>query len=410
MTPAKPLSDRKSTPRTLSRRRCLRALGCAAATVIAAPFFNLNRYQVFANTAREYSERTVRLIRENLVIDMLGLLSLNRGIQRKWASDAKSFSEEEFRMLRLSGINVFHDARPGVRSLPPGTPRYEGAVQFLADENAFIAGNDERLMRIDDRHDLQRVHGSGKIGVLMGIQDASHFRFPDDVDLFHSLGQRVSQLTYNSRNLIGTGSTERNDSGISDFGVSIIERMNKVGMAVDVSHCGEQTTLEALEISKKPVLITHANVRALAGGNPRTKTDAAILVLKKSGGVMGISCVRNFVKATEPTTIEDMLDHYDYVKKLIGPEFIGVGSDIDLYGYDALPADQLQQLRGFYKESYGFRAKLDIEEVAHPQRMYSLVEGLIRRRYSDSEIKGTIGGNFPRALTEIWDVGGGAPT
>ncbi|MFN2411654.1 MAG: membrane dipeptidase [Pyrinomonadaceae bacterium] len=88
------------------------------------------------------------------------------------------------------------------------------------------------------------------------------------------------------------GATERRDDGISDFGVAIIERMNKVGMALDVSHCGDRTTLDAFEISKKPVLITQANCRALVQGHPRVKTDEAIKKVGASGGVMGITAVR----------------------------------------------------------------------------------------------------------------------
>jgi membrane dipeptidase len=117
-------------------------------------------------------------------------------------------------------------------------------------------------MRVDSPGDLKRIKKSNKLGIILGLQNSEHFRRPDDVDFFRALGQRVSQLTYNSRNLIGNGSTERRDEGISDFGIAIIERMNKVGMAVDVSHCGDRTTLDAFEISKKPVLITHSNSRA----------------------------------------------------------------------------------------------------------------------------------------------------
>src|SRR2546430_16924698 len=108
------------------------------------------------------------------------------------------------------------------------------------------------------------------------MQNSEHFSTEDYFDRIYQLCQRVSILTYNSRNLIGNGSTERHDEGISDFGIAIIERMNKVGMAVDVSHCGDRTTLDAFEISKKPVLITHSNCRALVPGHPRLKTDEAI--------------------------------------------------------------------------------------------------------------------------------------
>jgi membrane dipeptidase len=257
-------------------------------------------------------------------------------------------------------------------------------------------------MRIDSPSALDRVKSAGKIGVLLGIQNSAHFRSPDDVDAFHALGQRVSQLTYNARNLIGNGSTERRDEGISDFGVSIVERMNTVGMAVDVSHCGDRTTLDAFEISKRPVLITHSNCRALVPNHPRVKTDEAIRKMAASGGVMGITSVRMFVKADEPTTIEHMLDHYDHVAKLVGVEHLGVGSDIDLDGYDDMPPKENEQMRAAYKGSYGFREKIDIEGVDHPRRMFDLTEGLIRRKYTDSQIEGILGGNFKRVLTQVW--------
>jgi membrane dipeptidase len=121
-----------------------------------------------------------------------------------------------------------------------------------------------------------------------------------------------------------------------------------------------------------------------------------------SGGVMGITSVRMFVKADEPTTIEHMLDHYDHVARLVGVEHLGVGSDIDLDGYDDMPSEENRQMRAAYKGSYGFREKIDIEGVDHPRRMFDLTEGLIRRKYSDSHIEGILGGNFKRVLAELW--------
>ena len=144
-------------------------------------------------------------------------------------------------------------------------------------------------------------------------------------------------------------------------------KMNKIGMAIDVSHCGDKTTLDSFEVSKKPVLITHSNVRNLAPGHPRCKTDEAIKAMAKSGGVMGLTAVRNFVKADEPTTIEHYLNQFDYLRDMVGIEHIGIGSDIDLHGYDDLSEEWNKQLRSGYKESYAFRDKLDIEGVDHPK-------------------------------------------
>src|SRR5690606_23971525 len=107
------------------------------------------------------------------------------------------------------------------------------------------------------------------------------------------LGQRCSQLTYNSQNRIGSGSTDRVDGGVSDFGVAIIKAMNDAGMLVDVSHSGDRTTLDAIELSPVPISFTHSNCRALVD-HPRVKTDEAIIALAKKGGVMGITGVRMF--------------------------------------------------------------------------------------------------------------------
>jgi membrane dipeptidase len=384
---------------TITRRALLAQAAMAGAATLGAPMLNLGRYQLFGAGTPQYSARALALMERALVIDMLCPLTLDFAQQARWEANPELLPEAMVRELKDSGIHVMHPA------LGLGGPNaYEQALLFFSRWNSLLAGSDTRFMRIDSAGDLARVKASGKVGVLLGLQNSEHFRTPADVALFHGLGQRVSQLTYNSRNLIGNGSTERRDEGISDFGAAIIERMNAVGMAVDVSHCGDRTTLDAFELSKKPVLITHSNCRVLANGHPRDKADEAILAVKKSGGVMGITGVRMFVRDREPTTIEHALDHFDHVRRLIGSEHLGVGSDIDLHGYDDMPPDQNARLRAGYKGSYGFREKIDIEGLDHPKRMFDLTEGLIRRKYSDAEIEGILGGNFRRVLSAIWSV------
>ena len=382
----------------MSRSRFSRRDFVTLTAVAAFPMINRGRFRLFAEAATEYSARTIALIQRATVIDMLSPLTLNRQVLGKWFDHPKSMTDSEYQRYKESGINVFHIAE-GVGGIDP----YQAALYFLSGWNSFLAASGDRFMRVDDADDLQRVKRSGKVGVLIGLQDSAHFRRPDDVDFFAGLGQRVSQLTYNVRNMIGNGSTERRDEGISDFGVSIVERMNAVGMAVDVSHCGDRTTLDAFELSKKPVLITHSNCRAL-NPHPRTKTDEAIKAVAKSGSVMGITGVRMFVKGSEPTTIEDALNHFDHVRDLIGPEHLGIGSDMDLFGYDALPPEVNKQIRANYKGSYGFRDKIDIEGLNHPRRVFDLTEGLVRRKYSDDQILGILGGNFFRVLRTIWTV------
>ena len=382
-----------------------RALLKGAMVAAAAPMLNLGSFQLFAQSTEKYSARAVDLVRRSTVIDMLNPLSLLAamsnidGVHRvSFFEDPATFTAADVERARSSGFNVMHIAVG-----TGGLDAYDETLRFLALWDGFIAHHGDAFLRIDAPERLDTVKASGKIGILLGVQNSEHFRRLDDVDFFYSLGQRVSQLTCNSRNMIGNGSTERNDSGLSDYGVAVVDRMNKVGMAVDVSHSGDQTTLDACSVSKQPVLFTHSNCRAL---NPhvRCKTDEAIKKMAATGGVMGITGVRMFVSAKEPTTIEDALNHYDHVAKLVGVEHLGVGSDIGLDGYDALPDTVRKKLHAGYKSTYAFRDKDDIEGLDHPKRMFDLTEGLIRRGYSDQNIEAILGGNFRRALKQIWSA------
>jgi membrane dipeptidase len=366
-----------------------------SASFALAPFTNLGRVRLpTGQQTTEYSTRAVDLVRGSTVVDMLAPFKIGTS---SWLTKPETFTATDLQRFRDSGISAFHIAT-GVG----GTDAYTNVLRFLGLWNGFLAHHHESLMRVDSTSSLDAVKASGKVGVLLGIQNAQHFVRVDDVDFFYSFGQRISQLTYNARNLIGSGSTERRDDGLSDYGVSVVERMNKVGMAVDVSHCGDRTTLDAFEVSKQPVLITHSNCRALVPNHPRCKTDEAIRAMAKAGSIMGITGVRMFVKQNEPTTMEHMLDHYDHVRKIAGVEHVGLGSDMDLDGYDDMSPEENTAMRAGYKGSYGFREKIDIEGVDHPRRVFDLTEGLIRRGYSDADITGVLGGNFRRVLGQVW--------
>jgi membrane dipeptidase len=379
----------------ISRRRFVKL---AAGSAAVAPFINLGSYQLFAASDRVYSDRAITLVNDSLVMDMLSLLDMTKLFAAMASGeDPVKFSREELLAIKESGIDVFHPA------VGMGGPSVQlDVMTFMAAYNGLVAEHPDLLARVDSVVDIDEVRRSGKIGIILGIQNSDHFKTVDDVKRYYYAGQRISQLTYNTQNRIASGSTDRVDGGISDFGVSVVSAMNDIGMVVDVSHCGDQTTLDAFELSTRPVLITHSNCRSLTPGHPRCKTDEAIKTMAASGGVMGVTAVRNFVKGDEPTTIEHYIDHIDHIVKLVGIEFAGVGTDSDLAGYDAMPKEMYDKLLANYKASYAFRERLDIDGLNHPKKMYDLTEALIQRGYSDDNIKAILGGNFRRVLGEIW--------
>jgi len=367
---------------------------------------NCGAFQLFAQASRKYSTRAIDLVHRSTVIDMqnafcenwAGVLEpIEKPANDQWFHDPALFKAEDFEKFKESGLTII---QTGVSFALPEP--YEVVLKYFASWNSLIAHNSEWLMRLDTPERLDAVKKSGKLGIILGQQNSDHFRSLDDIDYFYSLGQRVSQLTYNRRNLIGSGSTERNDDGLSDFGISVVQKMNALGMAIDVSHCGDRTSLDACESSKQPVLVTHSNCRALNPNHPRCKTDDLIRRLARTGGVMGITSFRSFVKNSEPTTIEDVLDHFDHVARLAGVEYVGVGNDSVLQPDDSLSPEERKKQQSYYKSSYGFRDKFYIEGLNHPQRAFDLTEGLIRRKYSDADIEKILGGNFKRALNQIW--------
>lgn len=390
----------------MNRRTLLKKAAVASAGILAAPMVNRNSFQLFAQSSQKYSARAIDLVQRSTVIDMQNPFAENwagifepieKPARDQWFHDPQQFTADDFQTFKNSGLTII---QTGVSFALPNA--YETVLKFFASWNGFLAHNSEWLMRIDSPERLNTVKASGKLGIILGQQNSDHFRNLDDVDYFYSLGQRVSQLTYNARNLIGSGSTERNDDGLSDFGVSIVQKMNALGMAVDVSHCGDRTSLDACAFSKQPVLVTHSNCRALNPGHPRCKTDEMIRQMAKTGGVMGTTSFRSFVKNSDPTTIEDVLDHFDHVAHLVGVEYVGVGNDSPLQPDDSISPEERKKQESYYKSSYGFREKFYIDGLNHPLRAFDLTEGLIRRKYSDSDIEKILDGNFKRALTQIW--------
>jgi membrane dipeptidase len=373
-------------------------LGTAGKAAVAAPFVLRRSYRVFASSAKEYPERVVRLVRESMVIDMLNQFlyrSDQTSLLEKWLTQPGTFAETDFQLFKSSGVNVI--------SFGDGASDFADAQELFAKWNSFIAGYPQWLMRISNAADLETAKAQGKFGVIYGLQSSDQFQALDDVNRCYGYGLRVSQLSYNFRSRIADGAFEPYDGGVSEYGGKIIDRMNTVGMAVDLGHASDKTKLDAIERSGGPVILSHGNCRALIPGGLRATTDDAIRKLAAKGGVMGITDIAFMVKGTEPVSVEDVIDHYDHVRDLVGIEHVGVGSDAGIESNDLGSPAVLKEMLS--KADARYRVHGDHEIVAGmggPSRMYELTAGLVRRGYTDEQIRLVIGGNWARVLKAIW--------
>jgi membrane dipeptidase len=388
--------------RSISRRTALGRLGV---TLVAAPAILRGRFRVFTGAATEYSARCIKLMEESIVVDLLNQFRFQDFAEKpprieRWLKEPGALSAAD--------ADIYRGSRMTAVALGHSPADYDEGIRFFADWNGLLAGYSDWFTRIDDASDFARAKAAKKLGIMITFQNSQHFRRADDVNTFWGLGQRISQLTYNMNNGIGSGFLEQRDGGLSMFGLSIVERMNQVGMAVDLSHCADQTTMDGIAASKRPVVFTHANCRALAPSLTRLKTDEAIKGMAKTGGVMGVAFIRFMVREQEPVTIEHVLDHVDYAAKLVGVEHVAVGSDLDMVGNPNPIGGGMDPKKQPNFDRYHFHTdsagKLTITGLDHPKRMFDLTEGLIRRRYNDADITGIVGGNAVRVLTRIWQA------
>lgn len=184
----------------MNRRRVLVTL----ATALSAPAVLRRRYQVSAQSSAVYSARAVTLVRESAVIDMLCQFSFPQPrpgggtpIAMEWLRNPSSFMHSDYVKFQESGMKVL--------ALGQSRPTLEGQMFYCAQWNGFIASHPDWFIRIDDPRDLERAASSARVGIMITAQDANYFRSLTDVDLLHSLGQRVAQLTYNTENRLGSG-------------------------------------------------------------------------------------------------------------------------------------------------------------------------------------------------------------
>ena len=273
----------------------------------------------------------------------------------------------------------------------------------------IIRDRSVELTHVTRVEDFARAKAEGKMGILFHFQNTLPLeRDLELVDVYHALGVRVIQLAYNVKNFVGDGCDERTDAGLSDFGVKVIRAMNGAGIAVDCSHTGIRTTLDAMEVSEKPVVFSHGNARTVCD-NPRNLTDEQIKKVASVGGVIGLNGFPAFVSKSARPTLDELLRHADYMADLVGIDHVGIG--IDFFQGQAGVVDDEQAMQAYrarlasaaWKPSAypppPYHYPVGLED---PRGFPNLTRALVDRGYTREEVKKVLGGNFMRVYSQIW--------
>jgi membrane dipeptidase len=287
-----------------------------------------------------------------------------------------------------------------------GSESLEGAIRDLAEWNQRIRDNPDKLLRATRASHIEQAKSERKMAVLFGFQNATMLEGQvENLDGLFELGTRCIQLTYNSRNLLGDGCTERTNSGLSDFGVGVVERMNELGVIVDLSHCGEKTSSDGIEVSRKPPAFTHTFCEALYRDHPRAKTDELIKAMSDRGGMTGIAALGYFVGPSPDSSIEDYLNQIDHAVRVGGIDHVGLATDFEIRGIKSWATRETwyePRLKSF-KPTYRVRWPPWIEGLDEPERFRNVARGLEARGYADGEIRRLLGGNWLQYFREIFN-------
>ena len=240
-----------------------------------------------------------------------------------------NWSRDIFLINREAGLNAVHVTLVYHED-------YDEFLQRVKEWDRFFEENSDLIFLGKTFEDITKAQSDNKTAIFFGFQNCSPIE--DDINLIekvHEHGCRFMQLTYNNQSLLATGCYEKNDSGVTNFGREVIKEMNRVGIVVDMSHSAEKSTLDAIEISEKPIAITHANPsfwhQAL-----RNKSDFLLKKLSESGGILGLSLYSHHLKDGTNCKLDNFCEMVAKTAEIMDVKNIGIGSDLCLNQPDSV--------------------------------------------------------------------------
>jgi membrane dipeptidase len=313
----------------------------------------------------------------------------------------------------ISDARAAHLAGIAITVGTVGTTPPEVAYSHIVDDLEFwqrqIREHPGVLTAIRNPDDLRVAHGAGRTGIIYALQDAIAFETDlSRLEPLHGLGLRVIQLTYNGRNRLGDGCLEPANSGLSRAGFAAVERMNGLGILVDLSHCGRRTSADAMSASRRPVAFTHTGCDAL-DAHPRNRTDEELRRVAQSGGVAGIYFMP-FLRQGHQPRAADVIRHIEHAWQVMGEDHVGIGTDggvspdVVTARYREAFAASLARRRaagisapGEQEDGYTFAADLNT-----PRRLAVLAAMLSARGHSDERLSKLLGANWLRLYRDTW--------
>ena len=312
-----------------------------------------------------------------------------------------------FAGLAASGMTVvFDNMMDGTACVTGHAPwRWDDVVTDLGMRQADIAHQDDVTV-VRRVADIEQAHRDGTVGIVFGLEAATPIENEiDRLDVLYGLGLRQIGIAYSDSNSLGSGLSEQVDGGLTSFGHRAVRRMNQLGLAVDVSHSSDRTSLDVCRASSTPVLMTHAGARAV-WDIPRMKPDDVLRAIADTGGVIGMSAApHTTVSAAHPRhSIDSVMDHLGYCIDLVGIEHVAFGPDTlygDHVGLHTVFA-HLLNLGGATAGPAHERVEY-VDGLENPTENFANICGwLVQHGFSDDEIRAVVGGNVLRALRGIW--------
>ena len=270
-------------------------------------------------------------------------------------------------------------------------------VHYVASVKNYLKTHANKYVFVKSVDEILKAKSEGKFAVGFNFQGSEMLEGDKNlVEVFYDLGVRHMLLAYNQKNKAADGCHERTDSGLSRYGISLIQEMNRVGMIVDLTHMGYCSSMEAMEISKAPVIFSHSDAYTLKN-HPRNIRDDQIKGCARKGGIIGVVGIGHFLGNNEAST-ENMVRHIDYIVNLVGPGHVGIGLDL-VYYQDSMYRRYLEQ-RERYPEGYPPDSK--DWNYFQPEQLPEITDALLKRNYSENDIRGILGQNFIRVAGQVW--------